>query len=144
MVENLTYHLVEIAKLIGKFQVLELGLKVIVVKHEIAEDKNNNKLKTSYSIDHVDELSYGILLKRYARACENSEFSDRLLLLKDTRNFLAHKSIAAISGLSEEMKVFVRVGGQPLDYPTINKELNECIEILTNNHKSDGTKLGLV
>jgi hypothetical protein len=118
---------IEIAKLIGKFQALETGLKIVLVMHEIAEDKKNDKLKDDYSLREVDELSFGILLKRYKKVSGNKEFYDRLVVLKDYRNFLAHKSLLAVSSMPKEMKEFVGIFTEPLDYSTLNQELDDCI-----------------
>lgn len=54
---------VEIAKLIAKFQAIETALKVVIVQAQVDEDKKNNINDKLYSLDEVDELSYGLLLK---------------------------------------------------------------------------------
>ena len=127
MANNLTNDFIEVSRLIGKFQALETGLKVILVFHEFAEDKQNDRLKEKYSLREVDELSYGILLKRYAKISGNKELYERLLLLKDYRNFLAHKSLLAISSMPKNMKDFLGLYSEPLEYLMLNQELDECI-----------------
>ena len=118
---------IEIAKLIGKFQALETGLKIVLIKHEITEDKKNDRLKDAYSLCKVDELSFGILLKRYKKFSGNKELYDRLVGLKDYRNFLAHKSLLAISSMPNEMKEFVGIFPEPINYSSLNQELDDCI-----------------
>ena len=125
---------IEVARLIGKFQALEMGIKVVLMKHEIAEDKKNGELKETYSLRKVDELPYGVLLKRYKKISGNKELYDKLLILKDYRNYLAHKSLLAASRMPKEMKEFVGVYSEPLDYPSLNQELDDCIKQFSKEH----------
>ena len=109
-------------------------MKTVLVKHEIAEDKKNGRLKDAYFLREVDELSFGILLKRYKKVSGNKELYDRLLVLKDYRDFLAHKSLLAVSGMPKEMKEFVGVYSEPLDYISLNQELDDCIKQFSKEH----------
>ena len=129
MVDRLTANdFIQIALLIGKFQALEVGIKIYLIQNQIKQDRQNNQLKNSYSIGTVDDLPYGTLLKRYKRISHNQELYDRLFLLKDYRNFLAHKSLLAASNMSSEMKQFIGVHMQkPLDYQALSQELDKCI-----------------
>ena len=126
---------IEIAKLIAKFQSIETALKVILVQSQMEEDKKNNKLKDSYSLAEVDELPYGILLRRYAKVSRNQELFDRLSVLKDYRNFLAHKSLLSVSNMPKSTKEFIGVcTQQPLNYQILNQELDECVLLFCKQH----------
>jgi hypothetical protein len=126
---------VEIARLIAKFQSIETSLKVVLVLDQIEKDKKNNINDKLYSLDEVDDLPYGVLLKRYAKVSQNQELSDRLRALKDYRNFLAHKSLLSVSNMPQYLKEFVGVYlDEPIDYKMLNQELDECISIFCKQH----------
>ena len=120
--------IVQIALLIGKFQFLEAGIKVHLIQYQVKQDNQDNQLKKQYSIDTVDDLPYGTLLKRYKKINHNQELYDRLFVLKDYRNFIAHKSLLAASDMTPEVKRFIGVCRQDsFDYQMLSKELDECL-----------------
>ncbi len=66
-------------------------------------------------------------MKRYEKVSKNKELYDRLKVLKDYRNFLAHKSLLAVSSMPKELKEFIGARSEPLDYFSLNQELDDCI-----------------
>ncbi len=106
-----------------------------MVKSQIEQGSINNQLKDTYSLVEVDELSYGLLLKRYCKVTNNIEFYNKLLVLKDYRNFLAHKSLLAVSNMSPELKKFIGAYHQVVfDYQALSREVDECILLFSKLH----------
>ena len=126
---------IQLASLIGKFQAIEAGIKVVLVQNQIEQDRESNQLKDEYSLIEVDDLPYGVLLKRYMKISKNKELYNRLLALKDYRNFLAHKSLLSASSMSVEMKRFIGVYLQEsFNYQALSQELDECIFLFSKLH----------
>lgn len=125
----------EIVRVLAKFQAIEAVLKVYIVKHQVELDKKSNDLKVGYTLSAVDELSFGILLKRfkqkYGHIQECAVIYQRLFDLKDSRNFFAHKSFLSESNMPKHLKDFIGVDiVEEINYPQLNIELDKCISLL--------------
>ncbi len=128
---------VVIAQVLGKFQLIESFLKVFLVNYQASEDKLNGKLNESYSVSKLIDISYGVLLKRYKKICTNQSLYQRLIILKDYRNYLAHQAfIAGMSSMSADTKLFIGINPIVIDYVELNKELDECVALLTEDFKA--------
>jgi hypothetical protein len=127
----------EVAKLIAKFQSIEIHIKVVLVKYEIEQDKINKTLKNSYSVFDLIDIPYGHLIKRYKKISPNQVLNNRLENLKDERNFLVHQAfIANSTTLPDYLKVFAGVKLVKIDYSKLNAEVDECIgELIKQYHE---------
>jgi hypothetical protein len=126
---------IQIATLVAKFQIIESGIKVVLVKNQIEQDKTSDQLKEEYSLSAVDDLSYGFLLKRYLKISKNKELYNRLFVLKDYRNFLVHKAFLSVFSMPQDMKEFIGVYFQkPFDYQVLSQELDDCILLFSKEH----------
>ncbi len=121
---------IAIAQSLGKFQLIESALKVFLVNYQIGQDRLNGKLKESYSVSDLVDIPYGLLLKRYKKICIDQSLYDRLLILKDYRNYLAHQAFVAGLDMSTDMKRFIGVNLIIIDYVELNKELDESVALL--------------
>lgn len=74
MVESIIKNHLEIIKVLAKFQAIEATLKVAIVKFEFQSDKKSNTQKDSYSLSIVDELSFGLLLRRFNNIMEVQKY----------------------------------------------------------------------
>ena len=132
MIENF----IAIGQSLAKFQLIESFLKIILVKNQIDQDKINKNLKKCYSVDELIDIPYGLLLKRYKKIFNNQSLCDRLLILKDYRNYLAHQAFIAGSSFSAETKQLVGINPIIIDYVELNIELDECIGLMTQEYYS--------
>ena len=121
---------IAIAQSLGKFQLIESALKVFLVNYQIGQDKLNGNLKESYSVSEIVDIPYGLLLKRYKKICIDQSLCDRLLIIKDYRNYLAHQAFVASLNMSTDMKRFIGVNPIVIDYVELNKELDECVVLM--------------
>ena len=120
-----------IAQSLGKFQLIECTLKVNLVRHEIEKDKLEGKLKEFYSVSELIDIPYGVLLKRYKKINPNSPLNDRLLKLKNYRNHLAHQAFISALDWPTNIRKLVGLNHTTIDYSELNKELDECTALLT-------------
>ena len=125
-----TNKVVIMALTLAKFQLIESSLKVYLVECEIAQDRLNGKLKETYSVGPLSDISYGLLLKRYKKVCIDESLFKRLLALKDYRNYLAHQAFISVLDMSIEQKQFIGVNPVIIDYQKLNTELDECVALL--------------
>lgn len=125
-------NIIEPVKIIAKFQAIEAALKILITQKLIKIDKLSGTEKESYTIDELDDLPYGQLLKRFKIVFGQDDgvqqIHTKLLALKDTRNYFAHKSLLAESSLPEQTKKFIRVDTiHKFDYKTLNDDLDSNI-----------------
>ena len=127
---------IAIGQSLGKFQLIESFLKVILVHHQLQQDKLNEKLNELYSVHSLVDIPYGILLKRYKKVCSDQSLYQRLLVLKDYRNYLAHQAfIAGLKSIPKDMKHFIGINPIVIDYVELNSELDACIELAVKNYQ---------
>jgi hypothetical protein len=123
-----------IGQSLAKFQLIESFLKVYLVKCEITQDRIDGNRKEYYSVSKFVALSYPVLLKRYKKNNRNIELFDRLQVLKDYRDYLAHQAFVAGLDISLHMKQFIGINPTVIDYAELNKELDECITLLVQEY----------
>jgi transcriptional regulator with XRE-family HTH domain len=131
MASQVTDDFAWIVQSLGKFQLIECTLKVSLVRHEIEEDKQEGKLKELYSISELIDIPYGVLLKRYKKINPNSQLNDRLLILKNYRNHLAHQAFISALDWPPNIRQLVGLNHTTIDYAELNKELDECAALIT-------------
>jgi hypothetical protein len=129
-----------IVQSLGKFQLIECTLKVNLVRHEIEKDKLEGQLKEFYSISELIDIPYGVLLKRYKKTNPNSPLNDRLLILKNYRNHLAHQAFISALDWPVNIRQLVGLNHTTIDYAELNKELDECAALLTQDFNSSFEK----
>ena len=126
---------IAIGQALSKFQLIEGALKAFLIKHQIEQDKLNKNSKVFYSIAKHNDISYGVLLKRYKKIGIDQSWLNRLFELKDYRNYLAHQAfIANLENVDSGFKQFLGVNPILIDYDLLNKELDECVDLMIEEY----------
>ncbi len=126
---------IAITQALSKFQLIEGALKALLVKYQIDQGNINKNSKVFYSVAELNDISYGILLKRYKKIGIDQPLLNRLLELKDYRNYLAHQAlIANLENVDNGFKQFLGVNPISIDYVMLNKELDECVDLMIEEY----------
>ena len=128
---------IAIGQSFAKFQLIECTLKTFIVRNQIHLDTISGDLKKLYSVDTLIDLPYGVLLKRYNKFCSDKSLHQRLVILKDYRNYLAHQAfIAGSHSISADTKSLMGINPIVIDYVELNCELDECLELLSKDYNT--------
>ena len=128
-------NLIAIAQSLSKFQLIEGTLKAFLAKHQSDQDKIDKNSKKFYLTNQLNEMSYGILLKQYKKICCDQSLWNRLFKLKEHRDYLAHRAlIANLNNIDDDFKQLLGVKTILIDYVMLNKELDECVDLMIEEY----------
>ncbi|MGN4062845.1 hypothetical protein ACS0YY_37285, partial [Burkholderia gladioli] len=81
---------------LAKFQLIEFSLKLYLARlHQLSSlSALPADSKQTWSFAELDEQPFGILLKRFANHCSDTELVARLREIKPARDIVAHRAVA--------------------------------------------------
>ena len=131
MAQHLESEFVELGKLLSKFQLIELCLKMLITKAKFKNSALRDQHDEIHSTLDLDYMSLGDSLNEVKKfkLIKNKLLIERLAALKNHRNFIAHKGFLMVSNIPSK-KLFLGHETNPLDYQWLNIELDEVIGIL--------------
>ena len=137
MAEGLAKAFVELGRILAKFQMIELTLKIFITKDNIAASASKGLHLKPHSTLDLDSYSLGKSLKRVKKLklIKSEKLLGQLTSLKKHRDFVAHKGFLMVSNLPDsDKKYFLGHEANPLNYQKLNHELEEVIAMLKEEH----------
>ncbi|MCZ8014495.1 MAG: hypothetical protein O9274_02240 [Limnobacter sp.] len=120
-------------RLLGRFQLLELALKVYVgVNYKVIQARVEGLIHFGYTEDDLSDLPLGRLLALFKKFNTNAELHARLQKLQTERNQIAHRSLLITMGSLYDRGA---VEDKHIEYSMLEDELTECLQAVNAESK---------
>lgn len=136
MAQELASEMLELAKLMAKFQMIEFILKAFKTRNNFKESDKNGLKDAKHSPLELEKYTLGRFLNDNdkLKLIEKNQIIDRLKILKSYRDYIAHKAFLVLCNIPNK-EIFLGFETNPLDYPILNEELDDLILTLTSGYK---------
>jgi hypothetical protein len=137
VVNQIASELLELGKLMAKFQMIELILKCFKTRKNFAQSIKNGIDEPKHSPLELERYTLGNFLKDNEQIAliENSEIIQRLKLLNPYRNYMAHKAFAVLMDFPHKEDFLGFEANTHLDYNVLNEELEDLMKTLISEYR---------
>jgi len=137
VVNQIASEILELGKLMAKFQMIELILKCFRTRKNFELSANKGVNQASHSTLELERYTLGKFLDDNEKCTliESRDIIERLGLVKPYRDYIAHKAFAVLMNFPHKEDFLGFEANTHLDYNMLNEELEDLMKTLTSEYR---------
>lgn len=127
----------KVLHLLGVCQILELSIKLFICrKQHFIELKKGKNIPSEQIYREIQDFPLGILIKRLKKLGVNHGLVEKLEIIKEDRDYLAHQALLNTYNLPIGFLEKVNKPRKELSFLALNNQMTECLTLISQESQN--------